>query len=227
MARKKLGKPSLYVKNMSIEDVLNLDPMSFGGMKEANVRHITTRLLAQVRKRLKELETVPYGYKSPAYADLVESAKTIKGIRTSTTAGGRKTTISGFSIKGLSEKEVRRLAQRAREFLKTKTSTKEGLEKFLNDLERKTGVRLETRRLPRFYRLYRKLEKKMIDVFSKLRARGISTDQVLKTFAEIYKTNGGKMNQTQLFEKMEKALNELTEEERSIRSIQSYFEDDE
>lgn len=222
MAKKKLSSVSLYVKNMTIKDILDLDPMAFGGMSEANIRHITTRLGRHVMSKINKITKIPYGPETPAYYALAKDTKFNKGVKTIQTGKGKSGSIiiKGFSIKGLTKQETRKLYHRMRAFLSSETGSVEGIEKLRMKFAQRTGApMLNERRMRRFWRVYRKLEGRLADLFMSL--RGKDTDIIQKALMNFYKLNSGTMSDAQLVERMEQMVDEYVKGENMSVSMQS------
>ena len=212
MAKKKLSSVSLYVKNMTIKDIIDLDPMAFGGMSEANIRHITTRLGRHVMSRIGKITKMPYGPETPAYYALAKQTKFNKGVKTIQTGKGKSgsTIIKGFSIKGLTPKEVRNLYHRMRAFMTSETGSVEGINALREKFAARTGApMLNERRMRRFWRVYRKVEGSLSDMFMSM--KGKTTDTIQQILMNFYQKYSGGMTDRQLVDAMEKIVNDYSE----------------
>ena len=182
MARKKLGKPSLYLTKMNVDQLLNIDARKFIGMKEADIRYIASRVARRVNARLRAIESKPYGRLTPAYSEMTEGQIEGLSIEPSKHKKGKQARLSVSKIKTI--KGVKETFYKSRQFLFSKTSTLSGIEDYEAEFSTRVGKRLNPRETKRFWKIYRIIATKYPDLISP--KRGKTTNEAQKLIADYW-----------------------------------------
>lgn len=132
-------QPSI-VSGKSVKDILNMDVQAFNSLSKSDLQKVVGRLVSAGNKRLRNFEK--RGESSPATRAVERS-------------GGK------FSTKGKSVNELRSEFARARNFLKSKTSTISGYEtvkKATAEQLKKSGVDVTLQTLDEILKIYERLK---------------------------------------------------------------------
>lgn len=110
----KSGAKTLDVTGLSTEKILSISPDQLKGLKQSDLRKLTSRLVSSANKRIRRIESA--GAESPSLREVRES-------------GGV------FSVKSKNYNELQKEFARARRFFKSKTSTVAGAKRYTKKFE--------------------------------------------------------------------------------------------
>lgn len=181
MAKK---SPSKFAKSLSLEEIINIDARELVNMPETDVRYLVGRVAKRVNSRLKKIESISYGRLTPAYSNFIEGEytdrvrlspeqskllkKKSKAVHHNLVGRGIKVTrninkkgrTARMSLKGVGIEDVRRTFYKARDFLKSRTSTVEGIEEINRELSKRMGIEdLNPRSTKKYWKIYHELQR--------------------------------------------------------------------
>lgn len=205
MAKIKLNIPK-KLKDMSVDDIINMDARNFQSMNEDEIRYLVGRVARRVNHRLKKIEEIPYGRSTPAYNEFREGEYTetvrlskddkkrlnkgsksvttdLRGKGISVTANpNKKGSKVRVSLKGVSLDNVKRTFYKSRDFLASKTSTPEGIEEVTQEMAKRLGVEdLNVRSAKKFWNIYHEVRKNNPELESIL-----TSDQLQQVVLDYY-----------------------------------------
>ena len=125
------------VSGLSIEDILNIDPVKLMRLKTEQFKDITQRLVSASNKRIKYLESDEIGKISPAYQKYLREGRKFTS-KFKDVFREIEDPLTGKKTKQLVQSELNQLRNefaRAKEFLSMKTSTKRGFKKLKKHFE--------------------------------------------------------------------------------------------
>lgn len=145
----------MNVKGLKISDILNMDWDRLNRLSASELKQITSRLVSASNKRIKRLESAKLGKSSFAYQSVQER--------------GRK-----FSVRGKDLKQLRTEFKLSSNFLRMKTSSVTGWNKYRKSVEERTAsatsgesVDWSNRTWSKYWKVYRKFEEEHGGTFKK------------------------------------------------------------
>lgn len=215
MAKIKLSIPK-RLRDMSVDDIINMDARNFQSMNENEIRYLVGRVARRVNRRLKKIEEIPYGRSTPAYNEFREGEYTEtvrlskeerkrlnKGSKSVTTdLRGKGIAVSAnpnkkgskvrISLKGVSLDNVKRTFYKSRDFLSSKTSTPEGIEEVTKEMAKRLGVEdLNVRSAKKFWNIYHEVRRNNPELESIL-----SSDQLQQVVLDYYSNYNKKVTKS-------------------------------
>lgn len=197
----------MNVKGLKITDIMDMDWDTLNRLSGKELKQLTSRLVSASNKRIKRLEQTKLGKSSFAYQTVEER--------------GRK-----FSVRGKTTQQLKQEFKLTSNFLRMKTSTVKGWEKYRKSVEMRTAsatdgesVDWSGRTWSKYWKVYRRFEEEHRGEFKKG-----DSDRIQRMLREIMESNDKRKSADSFQRMIEDEYDEMYESGEDYIDTDDYFE---
>lgn len=197
----------MNVKGLKITDIMSMDWEQLNRLSTKEMKQLTSRLVSASNKRIRALEKTKLGKSSFAYQSVANR--------------GRK-----FSVRGKTVGQVKQEFSLASNFLRMKTSTVKGWQKYRKSVEERTAgatggesVEWSERTWGKYWKVYRRFEEQHGGTFKKG-----DSDRIQQMLRSIMESSDKRMGADSFQRMIEDEYEDMYENDIDEEDVDDYFE---